>query len=152
MPEMLYTEEYICQPNTTTDGSVSLNLADIPSELASSSLLTLTNLDTGAQRTIDFLHFSNCFSLVGGNYRVAFHTPGHEPFLGRLTVTPGEQASVRPSITKVDTPTPTLQTILTNLQVPNPRLIRATLTSPSAQQSSWTAGTSPTIGIGRRSA
>lgn len=115
---MHISDDCTCEPNPPTDGWVSLNLADVPADLVANSTLTLTNLQTGVQQVIDLVRVRDCLSIAAGQYRAAFHTPGHEPWRELVAVESGEPVSIRPTPEKVDAPNLTMKDVLTKLRAP----------------------------------
>jgi hypothetical protein len=115
---MHISDDCTCEPKPPTDAWVSLNLADVPADLVADSTLTLTNLQTGVQQAIDLVRPRDCLPIAAGQYRAAFHTPGHEPWRDLVAVEPGEPVSIRPTPAKVLTPNLTMQDVLTKLRAP----------------------------------
>jgi hypothetical protein len=116
---MHVSNDCTCRPKPSADGWVSLNLADVPADLAAKSTLTLTSLQTGVQQVIDLVRRRDCLPIAPGQYRAAFNTPGHEPWRDLVTVQSGEPVGVRPTPAKVDAPNLTMKDVLTKWRAPN---------------------------------
>src|SRR5437879_3104559 len=115
---MLRSEQCICESQQPSEGWLSIDLAELPA-VDNNSVLTVTHLNTDTQQVLSFARFRHCFPIVAGDYRLAIHSYNHEPFQDIVTIKPGEQTRLRPSMRQVEESERSLRSVLTTLEVDN---------------------------------
>jgi hypothetical protein len=131
MPE---THDFPSTETVSSTGWITLDLGDVPMDVVSEGVLTLTNLATDAQLSYPiFAMMRPCLALEAGLYRVALHAMGREPYRGLVEVAPGTAVAVKLELPRQAANPPTLPDILRQLEVPNPNVEPRDITVPEGR-------------------